>query len=55
MRKIFDDITGDEIKEDDLCIVQIFHKGKNRPFMKPLEVSSITADKIRNYLHKEFK
>lgn len=53
MRKIFDDLTGEEVKDEDLCEIKILHRGKGMPMMKPLEVSSITADKVRKWLQEQ--
>ena len=48
MRKVFDDLTCEEIvNERDICKISITRVLDGKPLIKPLEVSSITADKIR--------
>ena len=47
MRIIKDDLTHEEVHEDQLCIISITRVSTGKPYMKPLEVSSLTAAKIK--------
>lgn len=47
MRIIKDDLTNEDVNEDQLCIISITRASTNRPYMKPLEVSTLTAAKIK--------
>jgi hypothetical protein len=51
MRKVFDDLTCEEIADEkDICKISIVRLLDDKPLIKPLEVSAITADKIRKSL-----
>jgi len=47
MRIIKDDLTNEEVHEDQLCVISITRVSSGKPYMKPLEVSTITAAKIK--------
>jgi len=50
MRKILDDLTYEEVQEEHLYRIEIKRVSDGKPFMKPLEISDITASKIKNSL-----
>lgn len=47
MRIIKDDLTNEEVSDDQLCIISIQRVSTGRPYMKPLEVSTLTAAKVK--------
>ncbi len=47
MRIIKDDLTNEEVNEEQLYKISIVRVLDNKPYMKALEVSAITASKIK--------